>query len=295
LAIAGGFVDRNKADAVKPSELTTSQLELARRLADSPLFATAGFGLPACGGVRRRWLGLEPPHLMETSAAFEGRREPLYWIWNQRSDDSPETPQLEALVGLDRWQFYISETTGEYTEGWYFLDGKTVEQIVTAAAADPAVRDIAPAVLNELATRIVECRRQHVELKYSGNSAALILLPLLRAGAAWNRAWEPLLALDGEPASLMQELLTALPADQREAWLWANPQKLKTELSYVELLPSARIVKRDLLKVAELRKEGKKKPAPPSLELERKIHELAATKPHFAEAVKEARAEGYDG
>jgi len=293
LAVASGLVMRKKNEAAKPSELPASQLELARRLAESPLFATAGYGLPASGPVRRRWLGLEPPHLMETLAEFDGRQEPLYWIWDKRTDNSPVI-QIESLVGVARWQFYVSEMTGEYSEDWYGPNGTVAETIIADAAADSAIKKIGPAVLNELMGRLVECQRQQLNVKYTGNSAAVFLLPLLRAGCAWDNGWEPLLAVDGEPGSLMHELVAALPVQQREAWLWANPQKLKTELNYVDLLPSARLPKRTLLKLAQYRREGTKL-TPASLELERKIHEFAATKPHFAEAVKEARAEGYEG
>jgi hypothetical protein len=294
LAVAHRFIDNDQNKVLKPDQLSEGQQNLARRLAESPLFAAAGYGLPASGPVRRRWLGLEPPQVMERLLEFEARQEPLYWILTTRTHGDPPAPQVENLGGLDAWRLRVSRMAGEYTEDWTPPKGTTVEASVTAAAADPAIRTSGPLILNEVAARLVDCRRQQMKVRYEGESAALILLPVLRAGVPWNPAWEPLFTLDGEPGSLMRELVAALPVDQREAWLWANPQKLRTEVNYVELLPSARLAKRSLLKLTQHRREGTKLP-PPALELERKIHDLAATKAHFAEALKEARAEGYEG
>lgn len=294
LAIAYGFAEKDKSTVSKPDQLSDAQQALAHRLADSPLFVTAGYGLPASGPVRRRWLGLDPPGLMERLVEFEGRSEPLYWVWRSQTIGSPPLPQVENLPGFDRWRVYVSDMTGEYVEGFRSPDPKAIHASVTAAAADPAIKNAGPAILNEFAARVSEWRRQHGEGKYTPETAALILLPFLKAGFTWDSAWEPLLPPNGDLSLLVQDFVPALPTEQREAWLWANPQKLKTELTYVEQLPSARLVKRTLLKLAQFRREGTTV-QPPSLELERKIHELAATKPHFAEALKEARAEGYEG
>ena len=291
LAFAHGFTEVDDSESPKPTELSEAQQALAHRLMDSPLFATGEGGIPGCGAVRRRWLGLDPPSVMETLVDFKGRKEPLYWIWNKRTHGDPPVREVEDLPEPDRWRVSASDAAGEY-RGWGRPPVDILEARIAAAAADPIIRELALALAREAARRIVECRRQHYNVNYTVANAALILLPLIRAKIPWDLAWEPLIALDGEPAHLARELVASMPSDRRETWLFDNKQRLRVELRYLDLLPSARLVKRSLLTIAEARRKGEKL-LETTLELERKIHELSATLPHFAQALKEASAEGY--
>lgn len=118
LAVFHGLAAEDKYKTFKLAELSEDQQKLVRRLADSPLFVTAGYGVAAAGPVRRRWIGLDPPQLMESLVEYEGRKEPLYWVWRTCARQRVPVPQVEGLSGYDRWRVYVSDMTGEYAEGF---------------------------------------------------------------------------------------------------------------------------------------------------------------------------------
>ncbi len=279
---------------VPPEHLSEAQRRLAHRLADTRLIARAGYGFSSSGAVRRRWLGLVPPGPLERVVDYEVRGEakqgPLYRAWQACAGagwNNPLPRPLENLSGAERWQAVAEFLCAAYSSTSKGIKSALLEREIELATKATDLPAIASGVLDDCAERV---RRSIVEQQPIGIDAQLSTLLLLPAAAAhlpWNPRWEVLLSADAAP---WKRLASVLPKGDLDDWLWNNQQKQKFELHYVELLPTSRHPKRSLYTIHNARKAGKAVPQV-SLELERRIHELGKTVPHFAEAVKEFEAE----
>ncbi|MBX3188598.1 MAG: hypothetical protein KF819_16395 [Labilithrix sp.] len=297
LAYVHGTLEITPREIMTPAELTADQRALASRLEASPLCPEAGHGLPACGAVRARWLGNAAPSVMEqllvaTESDAHGRsgKVPLYWAESRRILGKPAIPELDALEGFEKWRVLVSDAFGEYSPNWLPPSLEEVDGCVEQACADSRMAETLASLADECAARVREFRRQRLTPKYWAISALLLVRPLTKHGVAWKDEWESLISMAGDPEAWVREMIAWVPADVRERWLWENLQRLRFEVHYVDLLPSARLVERSLLSIHDARNAGRKLLAT-TLDLERAIHELAKTNPVFTQAVREVNAE----
>ncbi len=293
-------LDKLKPDwTVPPELLTDAQRGLAHRLVDSRLFARGGYGFSSIGSVRRRWLGLAEPgpmeKLVELEEAGQTKQVPLYVAWQRWVHSGPGwknefPPQAESLVGAERWQALAEYRCATYWSTDKGMERHLMEREIELARAATDLEGLAPQVLDDCARRLRRRLAEEQPITVSPLISALLLLPIAIAKVPRNPEWETLFAADDDPENLVKKVVAVLPKDALDVWLWNNQQKQKVEIHYVESLPTARHPKRSLYTIHNARKAGKNIPEV-SLELERKIHELAKTVPHFAEAVKEFEAE----
>lgn len=292
-----GMLAFGAREIATPEQLLPEQRALAIRLEQSPLCPEAGHGVPASGAVRSRWLGHSEPSVIEQLQVAavvnpEGKpgKVPLYWAKSRRVLGEPAIPELDALVGFDAWRVLVSEAFGEYSPNWVPPTLAEIDTCMAEAIADPRMAQTISVLTDECAARVREFRRQRLSPKYWALSVMLLVRPLVKHGIAWKPAWESLITMDGDPDAWVRELVEWIPPDVRERWLWDNLVRLRFEVHYVDLLPSARLVKRSLLSIHNTRKAGRQLLAS-TLQLEQTALELSKTNPVFAQAVSEVQAE----
>lgn len=205
---AVGYVERAPICPL-PEELSPAQLLVCRALALVDDLALGNHAIPQTAALRRRWLGIDPPTILERRVSFTRGNEtvswPLWRVWRElqttgREDDIPRTvpDDVERLAAsVETW-----------LDSRYGLDGvKGVIELVdglgarAAAWAEPFVEEIA--AVAALRPFIVDwtCR-------VAG------LVPLVRAGRVIEERWEHLVPLMEHPFLL--ELVEALPPERRD-------------------------------------------------------------------------------
>lgn len=231
----GGFVkdfmpDKRAGYVALLGELNADQRALAERLADSDLVPLGGFGLPAPGAARRRWLGLLPPapidHVVAMKRAGKSFEGPIWRVWYElcqlrQLDAADIDGLLRGLTPIDRWQVLIEIGAASYG-GWSF-DPDLVDQEVERVRGAAGLAERAEALAGELHRRFRSARGTSELLGLSvpqgldGQSAALLMFPFMEGKRRWPEPWDRLLAISNDKLAL--RVAAALPTARRAALL----------------------------------------------------------------------------
>ncbi len=246
----GGFANVGNAGddrVILPEELSEPQRFVAAGLAKTLLLPRGGFGLPAAGGCRRRWLGLEPPGPLEQGVDVKLPRGSVRMpVWRavdelhkQPRDPLPEQVD-HVLTGLDRWEALILLHACSYGVRLMSGDGLD-EEIGRLPAAREEVRARAAKVADDLADRYSAGERMGTPVFRYPLATALLFLPLVRRGDPIDPRWDVLVSVVAQPSVI--EVLKALPRERCEAILLSfisnsPPAQLQQNVGNVlQLLP----------------------------------------------------------
>jgi hypothetical protein len=250
----GGFSPHASSDVVLVEELTAEQRSVATQFASTHLLPGGGFGLPASGAVRRRWLGLEPAgpldRLVATPAAASA---PLWRAWRGRL---PEAEDFASPV--DRWQAVLEYMSGSYPPAFR---GPRIEELDAELARLTASDELwtrVERVGEDLAQRFGAIFRTRTIAPFADIRVSVLFFgALLRGGRPLLEVWDDLIHVGMEPRS--RELLEKLPLERRERALLrairsANPATLAGAgvlvLTLIDLAPTP-IVARALSEAIE--------------------------------------------
>jgi len=196
---------RTGADVNKPllpTEFAERHQLLLPGFANALVPVLPSFGLPACGSVRRRWLGLDEPGPLERLSLRNGGFIP------PSSDELPAI--LEGLSRHERWRVMVEGSIGLY--GLRFgLDNEEIEHELQRVVCDDSFRSYAIPVIEELALWCDTVRRTEKKGYFSA-AEALMLLPFLRKGHPVRTEWLGMLEDTHRPHQ--QEILRRLPTEQ---------------------------------------------------------------------------------
>lgn len=272
---------------LKPRQQGEELRWLLLKLNKSRLFASAGYGIPACGQVRARWWSGEEPTIMESLVSIEtGSREPLYWLCKMHKTYFREkAEQALGLSGFSRWQFHASRACGEYGPA-IVPPAEILDELIQDAASDPRISDIGRIYADEMGERLAEWEEQEIRNRFGPANSALIVLPLVRAGVPWDARWESALAFDEDEPELGRRLFEAVPVERRDAYLTENPPALAYQLAFMDLWSSSQQVRVALETLQEFQADGEEL-SDAELEVERRIYALAEENPIFAAGIAE--------
>lgn len=223
---------RNSRDAVPFEKLSPAQAHFARRLASTRLLPEAGVGLPASGLPRRRWCGLAPEgpldSMVEVDLDRESRRVPRWEALSGYNIAKARVQQsLAPLSPDDRWQASLELVAGCYGDrAKIVLSDEEIEQLLAEPAGNERLRR-ARELADDFALRFAEQLRLGVGEPPSQAFAALLLLPLVRAGQPLPPAWDVLLPVDEGP--LAKELFAAVPEERLAAIRLARERALPSD------------------------------------------------------------------
>lgn len=227
--LAVGFPRMEEARPLflRAGELSAQQRAIAELVALCELIVV-DTALPNSATVIRRWLGLDPPTMLEREVDVDGRREPLWYVLQRIDDPSehlawlerfPVSARLEALVDLTR------------NGSFYFLDPDT--KLVWASELvkrlGPGGADWARGVL------------AHERKPRDAFQRQLAFLALVRDQAPIDPAWDGDLPFGkGVPLELSLESARVLPDDRRDAaWIARlRPGSLADALAVLDAVDS---------------------------------------------------------
>jgi hypothetical protein len=253
---AGGFLRFEEANkylpfVALPDELSSDEKKLASALAETPLLPNAGYGLPAAGACRKRWIGAAPPSALEKTVNFEMKKkkqkQPFWRAWRMLDDNNiygePIPPPIEGQVsGLDRWRAIIDFGVRAYGHRVIRLDAESVEGELARVAKEPRLFEAIAEAADDLAARLEVADRANGSDDLTFGASCLLMLPLVRAKKKIEPRWDRLIFVDDEP--LARELLLALPEERRQARVLSRAtddalgwDALPTLLELFELVP----------------------------------------------------------
>ncbi len=141
----GGFLDfpgEAESRTLLPCEFRPSQQRLLALLANALVPINACYGLPACGSVRRRWLGVEPPGPLEESiTTANGATEPRWRL-------EPEE-RLTGLTGFRRFRAMVESAANLYS-GLFWMDEAAREMELANLVVDDRFLADVPGILAPL-------------------------------------------------------------------------------------------------------------------------------------------------
>ena len=261
----GGFTrfrdnDRNQRFVALPDDLTPAEKAMAKTLAGTLLVPGAGLGLPAAGACRERWIGEAPAGALERTVEYttrEGKKNGPFWrAWleleksGDLGDPVPNALETQA-AGFDRWHAIVQ--FGAYTYGGPFrrLTDDILEVELAKLPSDRAFLDRIGQVADDLASRFAAAAREGAPMTSTLMLGGMLLLPLVRAKRPIEPRWDALVYVADEPPA--REVLAALPANRREALLFAHTPPegdeepwlgLDQVIQVFDMAPSERIARR---------------------------------------------------
>jgi hypothetical protein len=225
------FAERNRATpfVALPGELTKQERALAELLGDTMLLPLGGFGLPAAGATRKRWLGLLPSSGSEKIVKYKtnGRAvsNPVWRAWLDleatRTFGDPFPPPIDAaLEGFDRWHAFVDNTSRSYGGPWSDAEIDVVESELARTRFDTSKLSLIADVANDLAARFEAAEREGIVQPPTFAMSSLLLLPFVRTKQPIAPRWERLVSL--EDNDVTREILGAIPPARREALLFSR-------------------------------------------------------------------------
>ena len=272
-------------------ELSSEQQHIARCLAGTRLFTTAGFGLPAAGELRKRWIGLAPPgpldQVVTLSVGGSELTGPLWWLWKQALvEDESGTPVPDIIAThleqAQRWEALVLMAAGSYGTPVAFDEASIADELAGSAGNTMVVASAAEWA-TALAIQITDSRAQHEYRGVGLALSALLLLPLTRNGVAIQPQWDSLIVFG--TSALAHELFAALPFERREklAWSLLHPTitpAVRSILPIVDLLPSERFTRLFVKLLPEAKPHER-------TELEQKLRAMGQAHPEVAKVLAE--------
>ncbi len=309
----GGFKDHWQiGDVALREDLSADQRFLAEALARKdglqgwPARLPFGWGLPASGRVRRRWLGVTPPGPMEKLIPFEadGARHswPVWKVWKASYENGQPQEVLPGVVATHLSPDEALEALAEVGMSAYGLafprrgdpPAEAIAQV--ADRAGPESVDWARRLADEILTLIAEQAVAELggALGASTETMVAICLALIRGGARIELKWNGL--VPWQPTAVARTILEALPSEQREECVWqrlrifeapSSAGGVAAVLPLLDLVPSRRVAS---VLVAKLRNpQARSMLAGGGLDPEAclsKVREIAETAPEVAAALK---------
>ncbi len=212
----GGFEEFPGVDeksTLLPKQFRPSQQALLPRLADALVPIKASYGLPACGAVRRRWLGLDPAGPLERLVG-SGKNAKSRW----QLDDGEAL--LEGLTRLERWRVLVENACRLY-RGKFFLGDQALADEVDQTVCDDQHVAYATPIIDEVAKVRHLAMAAHEDASGHGVNA-LTLVPFLRAKKPIRVEW--VLPLHYRSPHVT-EILGALSEKQlveHVLWVWGH-------------------------------------------------------------------------
>ncbi len=202
-----------------PEDLSEPRRSVALRLARTWLLPGGGFGLPAAGRTRRRWLGLDAPGPLEQEIEVKvdgkARRWPVWrafvGLHKRFAAPFPE-PIEQALSGLDRWEALVLLYSSSY--GSQSIGEGTIEAELGRVPAGKELERRAAELADDLLERCAASDRMGAPLYRSAAATALLFLPLMRKAIPIDPRWDVLVGVENQPFVI--EVLRGLPEERRE-------------------------------------------------------------------------------
>ena len=253
-------------------DLNPDQRAMAERLADTWLLPAGGYRLPAARQTRRRWVGLDEPGPLEQRIDVGGQTMPRWQVLKTGNVEA-----LEGLTALERWQAWIEYSARSYPPYTWSMQPDAIEAELERVAGEASLLERAAELADELSQRFRAADQARQLAEVEPVTAALLLLPVIRAGKPLGSSWLRLVPLRPEPHA--REILKALDEPTRQArayeYLRDDPNSwsaVKNVLSVRDLVSSDRLAALLKDKLAELERGGQLLP-----------HQLADMKKQLAE------------
>lgn len=242
------------------AELQDEQQRIAERLAELPMIALAGHGLPAAGRSRRRWLGLEKGGILEREVEIqlggETERLPLWRAWtalyHARQFGRPMPTALAASLesGFERWLAIVEFGAAPYGGPTYGLRDEEVEAILDDVEPDAPIVAAATELADAFADTDAVAAREGTGSRLNPSARLLLFLPMTRAEHPIEPRWYPLLNVAPQP--LAREVLESLSPDARARVVLERVAKIEPMsfrsvpfmLDLLEIGPSPEVARR---------------------------------------------------
>jgi len=189
------------------SALTPEQLALARWVTERD-FEVHPLQMPRHKAVRRTWLGLDAPGLLEQRIRFRAQHEPI-WRATRMVEAKDKRAFLRRFTIAERLQLFgevnaCGEAYGIAND--FFVDEKLLSKLTDEG------KTWAPA----FASYLVQHWPKTGYDKYTNARLVPVFLALVRASIRIKAQWDKLLPLDHDSKRLVQ-YLKAIPRKRREA------------------------------------------------------------------------------
>lgn len=299
-------------DLVRFDQLEPLQARLARALAWEP-FVGGGFGIPASRRLLRRWLGVDPPGVLEREMTItrDGVEVtlPLWQLWRGAPVAELEHNQgipdfmAEALAPAELIEAAAESVLEPYGIRGFPLEArlrKTLDEH-GAEAADWAegFADLLVTLRSPDSPRSRDDARGYGMLGiYDWDTLGqLVLVPIVKAGRALAPRWDVLVPFAGSKL-FVRTVLAALPPERAEAivyhrlmtdWGSGGEKALNgftSGLVVLDLVPSVRVTQILSAKLKNNRSHFKRQM--PTIKA--RLDALAAEHPGVAEGLKPRRA-----
>lgn len=236
-----------------PNEFTSFQQQLLPALANSVVPTTAGYGLPAAGVNRRRWLGLEAPGPLEKIYP-ETNGQPL-WLACQLQD----TELPKSLTGFERWQALLELRLNPYAKKPKYNIEQELGQLIAETIWHEKIVDVIEKLI--LSAEICNMLNPNSVGRTFGQFA---VMPLLRAGIPVSDKWVSYVWTPN--TNIHPDMLSLLPPHQREQVLkrifWPDTNKFHDKsvqldhIQYLHLSPTPEIVDLAIVLVQQAKEDG---------------------------------------
>lgn len=190
-------------------DLSAEQRAMAERLADTWLLPAGGYRLPAAKRTRRRWVGLEEPGPLEQPIDVGGETMARWQVLKTGNVEA-----LEGLTPLERWQAWIEYSARSYPPYTWNMQPDAIEAELERVAGEADLHERATELADELSQRFRAADQARQLAAVEPVTAALLLLPLVRAGKPLEPSWLRLVPVRPEPHA--REILQALDEQTRE-------------------------------------------------------------------------------
>lgn len=299
-------------ELVRLDQLDPDQARLARALDREP-FVGGGFGIPASRRLLRRWLGVDPPGVLERAMTItrDGAEVtgPMWQLWR----DAP-IAELEHNQGIPEFMAEtlapaeLIEAAAESVLEPYGIRGFPLEARLRKALDEHGAEaaDWAEGFADLLVTlRSPDSPRSRDDAVGYGMLGIydwdalgqLVLVPLVKAGRALAPRWDVLVPFAGSKL-FVRTVLAALPPERAEAvvyhrlmtdWGSGGEKALNgftSGLVVLDLVPSVRVTQILSAKLKNNRSHFKRQM--PTIKA--RLDALAAEHPGVAEGLKPRRA-----
>jgi hypothetical protein len=193
-------------------ELTPEMRRVAEGLVDSWVYPAASW-MPACGSCRRRWLGIDPPSVLEKCIPMDAGdtdSRPLWEVWRELEPQRQPTellpPKLASVLApAEKWRAAVDYHLRSYGSG-----GNVDWSTLTDTGQTMTVDDQLEAVILSLCQEAL-IRQEHASWvpKRHPVVSRLLLLPLVRAGRHIPENLYALVRPENEKEE--REIMAALP------------------------------------------------------------------------------------
>jgi len=196
-----------------PSELADPHRTLARVLADEPAWNGFGTAMPKTAPTRRRWLGVDPPSVLEQP--LPGESFPL-WLSLQRLLPEGHVGPTEAKPASE----FLASLPFELRVGYALADRRAygLDDVVAVPSEDELAQH--PRQLTDIADRVLALLDRSEYFGPSRTFASRVFLALVGTGTALDPRWDPLFPTRlGSSTAQMNLAARALPEPRRSTCL----------------------------------------------------------------------------